>query len=183
MDAAIAAAKDQLEAANADGKQSRRWSRTYLSCAASCAPSGAVLDETGAEIEADADPTEPETEPFDRDAALSTLREKTAQLTEAQGETPLILPSVDRQAVAAVVQDWTGIPMGRMLSSQSERALALAETLAERVVGQDHAMEMIANRIQTATAGLGAPEKPVGVSCCAALRAWARQKPRWHWLI
>ncbi|TIY11883.1 MAG: AAA family ATPase, partial [Mesorhizobium sp.] len=62
-----------------------------------------------------------------------------------------------------VVQDWTGIPTGRMLSSQTEKALRLAATLSERVVGQDHAMEMIAKRVQTSRAGLGAPEKPVGV--------------------
>ena len=86
-----------------------------------------------------------------------------AELPAAQGETPLILPSVDRNAVAAVVQDWTGIPTGRMLTSQTEKALQLAEILAERVVGQDHAMEMIARRVQTSRAGLGAPEKPVGV--------------------
>ncbi|TIM84342.1 MAG: AAA family ATPase, partial [Mesorhizobium sp.] len=91
------------------------------------------------------------------------LRELMAELAAAQGETPLILPSVDRNAVAAVVQDWTGIPTGRMLSSQTEKALRLAATLSERVVGQDHAMEMIAKRVQTSRAGLGAPEKPVGV--------------------
>ncbi|TPL11552.1 type VI secretion system ATPase TssH [Mesorhizobium sp. B2-4-14] len=94
---------------------------------------------------------------------LAQLRELMAELAEAQGETPLILPSVDRNAVAAVVQDWTGIPTGRMLSSQTEKALNLAATLSERVVGQDHAMEMIARRVQTSRAGLGAPEKPVGV--------------------
>ncbi|TPK96888.1 type VI secretion system ATPase TssH [Mesorhizobium sp. B2-4-12] len=94
---------------------------------------------------------------------LARLRELMAEIAEAQGETPLILPSVDRNAVAAVVQDWTGIPTGRMLSSQTEKALNLAATLSERVVGQDHAMEMIARRVQTSRAGLGAPEKPVGV--------------------
>lgn len=99
----------------------------------------------------------------DSAADLSRLRELMAELAEAQGETPLILPSVDRNAVAAVVQDWTGIPTGRMLSSQTEKALKLAATLSERVVGQDHAMEMIAKRVQTSRAGLGAPEKPVGV--------------------
>ena len=62
-----------------------------------------------------------------------------------------------------MVQDWTGIPTGRMLTSQTEKALNLAAILAERVVGQDHAMEMIARRVQTSRAGLGAPEKPVGV--------------------
>ncbi|TJX77345.1 MAG: AAA family ATPase, partial [Mesorhizobium sp.] len=99
----------------------------------------------------------------DSTADLARLRELMAELAEAQGETPLILPSVDRNAVAAVVQDWTGIPTGRMLSSQTEKALKLAATLSERVVGQDHAMEMIARRVQTSRAGLGAPEKPVGV--------------------
>ncbi|TPJ83064.1 type VI secretion system ATPase TssH [Mesorhizobium sp. B2-6-2] len=103
-------------------------------------------------------------EPADEAAAnLARLRELMAELAAAQGETPLILPSVDRNAVAAVVQDWTGIPTGRMLSSQTEKALRLAATLSERVVGQDHAMEMIARRVQTSRAGLGAPEKPVGV--------------------
>ncbi|MER8826747.1 type VI secretion system ATPase TssH [Mesorhizobium sp. M0938] len=101
--------------------------------------------------------------PPDPAADLARLRELMAELAEAQGETPLILPSVDRNAVAAVVQDWTGIPTGRMLSSQTEKALRLAATLSERVVGQDHAMEMIARRVQTSRAGLGAPEKPVGV--------------------
>ncbi|MBZ9794817.1 ATP-dependent Clp protease ATP-binding subunit [Mesorhizobium sp. ES1-4] len=96
-------------------------------------------------------------------ADLARLRVLMTELAEAQGETPLILPSVDRNAVATVVQDWTGIPTGRMLSSQTEKALKLAATLSERVVGQDHAMEMIARRVQTSRAGLGAPEKPVGV--------------------
>lgn len=103
------------------------------------------------------------TPPPDPVADLARLRELMSELAEAQGETPLILPSVDRNAVAAVVQDWTGIPTGRMLSSQTEKALRLASTLSERVVGQDHAMEMIAKRVQTSRAGLGAPEKPVGV--------------------
>ncbi|RUW89341.1 type VI secretion system ATPase TssH, partial [Mesorhizobium sp. M7A.F.Ca.US.010.02.1.1] len=102
-------------------------------------------------------------DPSDPAADLARLRELMAELAEAQGETPLILPSVDRNAVAAVVQDWTGIPTGRMLSSQTEKALKLATTLSERVVGQGHAMEMIAKRVQTSRAGLGAPEKPVGV--------------------
>ncbi|RWB34353.1 type VI secretion system ATPase TssH [Mesorhizobium sp.] len=114
--------------------------------------------ETGADAKAAADPSPP-----DPAADLARLRELMAELAEAQGETPLILPSVDRNAVAAVVQDWTGIPTGRMLSSQTEKALRLAATLSERVVGQDHAMEMIAKRVQTSRAGLGAPEKPVGV--------------------
>jgi type VI secretion system protein VasG len=125
--------------------------------------------EAGAEAEAplaadeavDAPPAHMTAE--ERATTLATLREKSAELAKLQGERPLILPSVDRIAVGSVVQDWTGIPAGRMLASQAEQALTLASILAQRVVGQDHAMKMIANRIQTSLAGLGAPEKPVGV--------------------
>jgi type VI secretion system protein VasG len=124
----------------------------------------AVPEETPEAATEPAAEPEPAPEPeSDPEADLARLRALTAELSEAQGETPLILPSVDRNAVASVVQDWTGIPTGRMLTSQTEKALQLAGILSERVVGQDHAMEMIAKRVQTSRAGLGAPEKPVGV--------------------
>ncbi|MFY7857885.1 MAG: AAA family ATPase, partial [Rubrivivax sp.] len=72
-------------------------------------------------------------------------------------------PTVDYQAVAAVVGDWTGIPVGRMARNEIETILKVAEHLAQRVIGQDHAMEMIAKRIQTSRAGLDNPSKPIGV--------------------
>ena len=80
-----------------------------------------------------------------------------------QGESPLILPSVDEQAVASVVQDWTGVPVGRMVKNEIEAVLNLAETLNQRVIGQRHALEMIARRIQTSRAKLDNPNKPIGV--------------------
>ena len=86
-----------------------------------------------------------------------------AKLVALQGETPLILPTVDYQAVAAVVGDWTGIPVGRMARNEMETILNIAAILGQRVIGQDHAMEMIARRIQTSRAGLDNPNKPVGV--------------------
>lgn len=86
-----------------------------------------------------------------------------ARLAELQGETPLILPTVDYQAVAAVVGDWTGIPVGRMARNEMETILNIAAILGQRVIGQDHAMEMIARRVQTSRAGLDNPNKPVGV--------------------
>ena len=91
---------------------------------------------------------------------LSKLQE---QLTELQGEQPLILPSVDGQAIASVVEDWTGIPVGSMVKDELETILSLGDTLGERVVGQDHAMEMIARRIETTRAQLDNPNKPIGV--------------------
>ena len=80
-----------------------------------------------------------------------------------QGESPLILPSVDEQAVASVVADWTGIPVGRMVKNEIEAVLKLADTLNQRVIGQRHALEMIAQRIQTSRAKLDNPNKPIGV--------------------
>ncbi len=80
-----------------------------------------------------------------------------------QGENPLILSSVDEQAVAAVVGDWTGIPVRRMVRNEAQAVLTLADTLARRVVGQDHGLRMIARRVQTSRAGLDNPVKPVGV--------------------
>jgi len=101
------------------------------------------------------------------DATRADLMEKlkaaNAKLTEAQGESPLILPIVDEQAVASVVGDWTGIPVGRMVSDELKTVLNLEEHLGKRVIGQDHAMAMIAKRIQTSRAGLDNPNKPIGV--------------------
>lgn len=85
------------------------------------------------------------------------------ELAALQGESPLILPTVDYQAVASVVGDWTGIPVGRMAKNEMETILNVANLLAQRVIGQDHAMEMIAKRIQTSRAGLDNPNKPIGV--------------------
>ncbi len=98
-----------------------------------------------------------------RASRLAELRALQAQLAHCQGERPLILSTVDRQAVAAVVQDWTGIPVGRMVRNEVENVLKLADTLSRRIIGQRHALEMIARRIQTARAGLDNPGKPVGV--------------------
>ncbi|MBV6884689.1 type VI secretion system ATPase TssH [Xanthomonas euvesicatoria] len=99
----------------------------------------------------------------DRDTLLARLQLVQAELAALQGESPLILPTVDYQAVAAVVADWTGIPVGRMARNEIDTVLRLPELLAKRVIGQDHAMEMIARRIQTSRAGLDNPDKPIGV--------------------
>lgn len=103
---------------------------------------------------------EQETERLGQLAQLKAVQDKLAAL---QGETPLILPTVDYQAVASVVGDWTGIPVGRMARNEIETILKVADALSQRVIGQDHAMEMIAKRIQTSRAGLDNPNKPIGV--------------------
>jgi type VI secretion system protein VasG len=98
-----------------------------------------------------------------RAALLEELRGKQSKLHELQGDAPLMLPNVDEQAVGAVVEDWTGIPVGRMVKNEVEAVLRLAETLGKRVIGQQHALEMIARRIQTSRARLDSPNKPIGV--------------------
>ncbi|MEW8140226.1 MAG: type VI secretion system ATPase TssH [Candidatus Thiodiazotropha endolucinida] len=94
---------------------------------------------------------------------MRRLTELKSELSELQGERPLILPSVDAQAVASVVGDWTGIPVGRMVKNEIETILNLSDTLARRVIGQDHALQMISRRIQTSRANLDNPNKPIGV--------------------
>ena len=99
----------------------------------------------------------------DRQTLLAELARLKDDLGARQGDAPLILPSVDEQAVAAVVADWTGIPVGRMVKNEIEAVLSLASRLNERVIGQRHGLDMIARRIQTARAKLDNPEKPIGV--------------------
>jgi type VI secretion system protein VasG len=70
---------------------------------------------------------------------------------------------VDDQAVAAVVEDWTGIPVGSMVKDEIEAVLSMTDRLRARVIGQDHALEMIAKRVQTSRAKLDNPGKPIGV--------------------
>jgi type VI secretion system protein VasG len=109
------------------------------------------------------DPPPAALSPEDREKLLADLRELQEKLTELQGESPLILPSVDEQAVASVVQDWTGVPVGRMVKNEIETVLKLADTLNQRVIGQRHGLEIIARRIQTSRAKLDNPNKPIGV--------------------
>src|SRR5215470_6916738 len=86
-----------------------------------------------------------------------------AELASLQGENPLVRPYVDGGTIAEVIAGWTGIPVGKMLKDEIQTVLRLKDFLAERVVGQDHALQSIAQRIQTARAGLDDPRRPIGV--------------------
>jgi type VI secretion system protein VasG len=98
-----------------------------------------------------------------RDKLLAELKEALAKLKQFQGESPLIFPSVDANAIASVVADWTGIPVGRMVKNEIEQVLKLGDVLERRVIGQRHALDTIARRIQTSRARLDNPNRPVGV--------------------
>lgn len=101
--------------------------------------------------------------PEERDKLLTELKELQDRLKQFQGESPLIFPSVDASAIASVVADWTGIPVGRMVKNEIEQVLKLADTLEKRVIGQRHALELIARRVQTSRARLDNPNRPIGV--------------------
>jgi type VI secretion system protein VasG len=119
--------------------------------------------EKAAEAEAEAAHVPTELSDAERATLLEELHGLQSQLAELQGEHPLILPTVDYTAVGSVVADWTGIPVGRMVRSELETVMNLPKIMGQRVIGQDHAMEMIAKRIQTSRAGLDNPNKPIGV--------------------
>ena len=93
-------------------------------------------------------------------ADLSQLR---LDLAAMQGDDPLLQPVVDAGVVAAVVAEWTGIPVGRMVRDEVQSVLTLADTLEKRVIGQRHGLDAVARRIQTARAQLDNPGKPIGV--------------------
>jgi len=94
---------------------------------------------------------------------LAELRQRQLEWQNILGERPMILPTVDAQAVATVVGDWTGIPVGRMVKNEIDAILHLSETLGQRIIGQQHALEMISKRVQTSRAHLDNPQKPIGV--------------------
>ena len=94
---------------------------------------------------------------------LWQLADLESDLRKLQGDTPLIFPEVSESVVAAIVSDWTGIPVGRMVKDEIGTILNLSDHLAKRVVGQNKALEQIGERIQTARSGLTDPGKPVGV--------------------
>ncbi|MGH8073146.1 MAG: AAA family ATPase, partial [Lysobacter sp.] len=86
-----------------------------------------------------------------------------AELRALQGETPMVPLQVDGSLVAEIVSAWTGVPLGRMVKDEIRTVRNLAPLLAERVIGQDHALDAIAQRVRTASAKLEDPNKPRGV--------------------
>ena len=91
---------------------------------------------------------------------IASLR---AQLSVLAGEEPLVPVEVDDWAVATAVEAWTGIPAGRMLSRESDVLASLSTTLSKRILGQDEAIQLIADRMLVARARLQEENAPLGV--------------------
>lgn len=92
-------------------------------------------------------------------AELKTLEE---QLAALQGQSPLMRVAVDSHVVGEIISSWTGIPVGNMLRDEVQTILELESHLGRRVIGQDHALGAISQRIRTNKARLEDPNKPIG---------------------
>ena len=97
------------------------------------------------------------------DEPRAKLLELSLQLDALQGDSPLMRVCVDGHIVSEVVSAWTGIPTGKMVKDEIKTALELESTLGRRVIGQDHALHDISQRIRTSKARLEDPNKPIGV--------------------
>ncbi len=147
LDAAAAQAKVHLniEAFEAEEQQvDARW-RTQVDAAQALLDARAAVSETDGAVSVD------------------TLRELEGALAKVQGDEPLVFPEVNDAIVAEIVSDWTGIPVGRMVTDEVAAVQTLPLTLQARVIGQPEALQQIGLRVQTARAGLTDPKKPLGV--------------------
>jgi type VI secretion system protein VasG len=99
----------------------------------------------------------------DATALRAELEKLNAELDALQGDSPLMRVCVDTQIVGEVISAWTGIPVGKMQQDEINTVLNLKNLMAARVIGQNHALEAIAQRISTNRAGMDDPVKPVGV--------------------
>ncbi|GAA4342127.1 type VI secretion system ATPase TssH [Pigmentiphaga soli] len=151
-----------VDAPAGDAGESAGDGAATASSAASASFSATAADPAGAGDASAASSSDPAADPA-LAGKLAELRALQAELAEVQGETPLVLSTVDEAAVASVVADWTGIPVGRMVKNEVSAVLQLADALNRRVIGQRHGLEMIARRIQTSRARLDNPNKPIGV--------------------
>ncbi len=115
--------------------------------------------------ETQAQPGAAETQ-VDESELRKQIDEAMAALREMQGDDPLLFPQVDAGSVAAVLADWTGIPVGRVVRDQIAATLQMEDRLRSRVVGQDHALTIVAEKLRASKAGIGNPTQPMGVFMC-----------------
>ncbi|MBV8632745.1 MAG: type VI secretion system ATPase TssH, partial [Silvibacterium sp.] len=116
-----------------------------------------------AALEAGAETVKAEGDEAEAKPSVEALEALEDQLAKVQGENPLMHVCVDERIVGEVISAWTGIPLGKMVKDEIQAVLELDSHLRKRVIGQDHALSAIAQRIITSRARLDDPGKPVGV--------------------
>ena len=156
----------KLEMTRLDGKINAMAAAEALTTPETAVAATAETDAVAAGDDASgtAAATAPEAaKPLDTEFLKGELKRLNAELKVVQGEDPLMQPVVNGQSVAEVISGWTGIPIGKMVADEINAVLNLHETLGERVLGQNHALEAISQRIRTSRAGLTDPKRPIGV--------------------
>jgi type VI secretion system protein VasG len=105
-------------------------------------------------------------EAIDEGELRRQINEGIKELQRMQGDDPLVHPQVDAGAISAVLADWTGIPVGKVVRDQITAILQMEDRLRGRVVGQDHALKIVAEKLRASRAGIGNPSQPMGVFLC-----------------
>jgi type VI secretion system protein VasG len=162
IDAKLANAHEKLVALKADWERERALVEEVLALREKIAKTSAAA-EAPPPLAAEPAPALSATPEAEPQSEGETLRGKVSELGKIDPEKRMIYAHVDEQAVASVVSDWTGIPVGKMVADEVETVLNLAGILNKRIVGQSHGLEMIARRIETNRARLDNPMKPIGV--------------------
>jgi type VI secretion system protein VasG len=101
--------------------------------------------------------------PEEETTVKAELTEAMAELRGIQGPIPLVPLDVDARLIASVVSSWTGIPVGKMVSDEAALILTFKQRMAERIKGQDQALEAVDKGIRAARAGMKNPKTPIGV--------------------
>ncbi|KPA12584.1 ClpV1 family type VI secretion ATPase [Candidatus Magnetomorum sp. HK-1] len=97
------------------------------------------------------------------DEQLNSISEQIQELKSVQKKQPLVFPEVNESVIASVLADWTGIPMGNMLSDEAEKLRQLYDDISKRIIGQEQALQTITSALQVSKTGMLDPNKPQGV--------------------
>ena len=103
-----------------------------------------------------------EADKAEREGDYGKVEETQQKLHEMQGDKAMIKEEVDAEDIADVVSRWTGIPVSKMLQSEKDKLLHLEDELHQRVIGQDEAIEAVADAVRRSRAGLQDPKRPIG---------------------
>jgi ATP-dependent Clp protease ATP-binding subunit ClpB len=95
-------------------------------------------------------------------AAERDLKQAEERFTAVQKGTPMLKEEVDEEDIAKLVSKWTGIPVGRLLEGEAQKLVHMEERLRQRVVGQEDALERVANAVRRSRAGLSDTKRPIG---------------------
>lgn len=108
---------------------------------------------------------------------LTRQLEAEEKASEAKKESSLLRDRVTEEEIANIVARWTGIPVSKLVEGEREKLLRLPDTLHQRVIGQDEAVQKVSDAILRSRAGIANPNRPSAASCSSAPRASAR--PSW----